>query len=41
MKIYSKENNLDYTDTMYPSHAALYDASVDQGLTFTSEYSTI
>jgi quercetin dioxygenase-like cupin family protein len=41
MKIYSKENSLDYTDTMYPSHAALYNAGVDQGLTYTSEYSTI
>jgi hypothetical protein len=41
MKIYSKENSLDYTDTMYPSAAALYDAAIDQGMTYTSEYSTI
>jgi hypothetical protein len=43
MKIFSKKDKvwLDYTDTMYPSHAALHDASQDQGLTFTNEYSTI
>lgn len=41
MQIYDKTNPLDYTDTMYPSHAAVYDAAVDQGLTYTTEYSTI
>ena len=49
MKIYSKENEvwLDYTNTMYPSSAAMYDStecingSYDQGFTYTNEYSNI
>ena len=45
MKLYSKETKsaLDYTDSMYPSSAALYDATdyKDQGFTYTNEYSTI
>ena len=43
MKIYSKKDKvwLDYTNTMYPCSAAFHDASLDQGLTFTNEYSTI
>jgi hypothetical protein len=49
MKIYSKQDEvwLDYTNTMYPSTAAMYDASecingnYDQGFTYTNEYSNI
>jgi hypothetical protein len=41
MKIYSPNQQLDFTDTMYPSAAALYDASIDQGFTYTNEYSTV
>jgi hypothetical protein len=43
MKIYSQQNEswLDYTDTMYPCHASVYDASTDQGLVYTNEYSTV
>jgi hypothetical protein len=44
MKIYSKETkrSLDYTDTMYPSHATLFDATEykNQGFTYTNECST-